>query len=394
MTSRDYESNIIQANGCHTWQNPLTGVEFEPPNKTLEIFIKNIPKDMSKQELFTNFERFGEIYQFRLLIDYDGLNRGFAYLIYFVEKSALECLDCMGYFIIKPGVILDVEKSEERSNLLALGIPSQLSDEIIVCGFQQLFVNINNVLVQRRGNETVAILSFPNHAAALNAKRWSGVGSINLWNRQIKILWAKEEEIERLRNPIGEAKHVLFHNVLEDLEVKAFGEILSKIVPATNIVSIRPMKTDWLVRLIDSNSALQIANTLHMSTIANQIIIAEWIDSERLKSIKSFVDFDFELRCFCYANYYDPPIFIYGRIIPLTRTQFVAVIIKNNRKNMFVTIIIEMSYDELTEIHSRVCETILIALIDFKDFPKQNLVMKVSTVIACIGKMERFSHCE
>jgi hypothetical protein len=388
MSNIEFKSHLVQANGCHKWQNPLTGIKFEPPKKIIEIFIRNLPKDMSEHEIFVHFQRFGEIYQFRILVDYDDKNRGFAYLIYFNEKSALECLDCMGYFLIKPGVMLDVERSGDRSYLLALGIPCQLSHDAIVSGLKNLFIHITNVYVQRRGNtECIAILEFPNHGTALNAKRWSGIGSINLWNRQIKILWAKEEEVERIKNPTGEAKWLLFHFVPKDLEVEEFGKIISNFVPEESIVSIRPMNSDWLVEFLDDSYASQGFSGLDRYRIGNSIILAEWIDSYRLKQIKSVADFDFELRCFCYANYWSPPIFIYGRVIAMQKTQFVAVIIKNNRKNLFVTIVLEISYEDLIEIHSRVCETILLTLMELKDFPKFHLVIKVLKFSAYIGKL-------
>lgn len=89
MNHNPYLLNVNQTNGCRNWQNPLTNVKYEIPEKPTELFIKNLPKEMLEIDLLPHFERFGPIYQFRLLIDYDNCNRGFAYLIYFYQKSAL-----------------------------------------------------------------------------------------------------------------------------------------------------------------------------------------------------------------------------------------------------------------------------------------------------------------
>lgn len=141
---------------------------MSPPSKPTELYIKQIPRfGCTEQDILPFFARFGEIYEFRLLIDYEGHNRGFAYLIYFHEKAALACLDCMGYFIIRPGVMLDVTVSEQRSSLVAMGIPWQVEDDAIVMGLKQTFCGVQRVLVQRQDNLVAAILLFPDHDSAL-----------------------------------------------------------------------------------------------------------------------------------------------------------------------------------------------------------------------------------
>lgn len=91
----------------------------------------------------------------------------------------------MGYHIIEPGVMLDVIASQQRSHLLALNIPSIMSDAEIEKGFRNLFSGITKVCVRHdpkmaaKGTCT-AVLEFPDHKTALTAKQWSGVGSVNL----------------------------------------------------------------------------------------------------------------------------------------------------------------------------------------------------------------------
>lgn len=168
MSHQNYVLNVVQTNGCRTWTNPLAGTTIPLPIKPIELFISQIPKaGFSEAEILPYFERFGQIYEFRLLIDYENQNRGFAYIIYFDDKAALSCLDCMGYFMIQPGVILDVERSEQKSSLVALGIPRDVDDSNIEIGIRKTFANIENVIVQRRMNEVAAVLKFSNHDSAL-----------------------------------------------------------------------------------------------------------------------------------------------------------------------------------------------------------------------------------
>lgn len=78
-----YINNIKQTNGCRIWENPQTNVFFNVPERPIEVFIKNLPKDLFEIDILPHFERFGPIYQFRLLVDYDNCNRGCEYYLTF-----------------------------------------------------------------------------------------------------------------------------------------------------------------------------------------------------------------------------------------------------------------------------------------------------------------------
>lgn len=388
-----YLKDIIQTNGCRKWINPLANIEFVPES-TIEIFLSAIPKDQDEEEIFFAFERFGPIYQFRLMTDFNSCNRGFAYLIYFYDNSALQCLDLMGYFIPKKGNMLDVEISQKRSKLLALNIPPKVKDEEIEKGFRQTFPEVLGIQVKRDDKQDnlkkfhrrcTALLSFSDHESALAAKQWSCAGSVHCWSRDIKFLWDKTEPNEDLK-AAEEVKHVLIHNVPENIDPEEFGAKMCELVSPRQIISIRPMRNDCLIEFASTAAALTIYQRFNGQQLNNQIISTEWVTHTRLKSIASFADFDFELRCFCIANYCNPPVFVYGRIIPWSGIQLCSVIIKNNRNNSFVTFFIEIDYKRLVDIHARVCEVIVLLLMQLKELPKKNLVIKCSDNFAIIGK--------
>jgi hypothetical protein len=309
----------------------------------------------------------------------------------------------MGYFIVKPGVMLDVERSQERSHLLALNVPSNMEDDEIEQGFINCYETLTRCFVRRndkRSNDDDdfltsncnAILKFPDHASALAAKRWGGQGSVNLWGRNIKILWAKAEEVEKLLRSEDEVKHVLLHNMPASIDPDKFGDMMCDFVCPQEIILIRPMRSDWLIEFTNTQAAFTIFNLFNSRLIDNQLVFTEWVTHDRLKAIETFADFDFELRCMCLANYWDPPIFIYGRIIPCTKTQVCAVIIKNNRRNLFCTFFLEMMFDGLVEIHSRVCEALVLIMMDMKELPKKNVVIKCSSsyayIVGAVNNME------
>lgn len=69
MAESQYLSNVTQTNGCRVWQNPLGSSKFPVPDGSKELYIRSIPRDLFEADLLPHFERFGPIYQFRLLIE-------------------------------------------------------------------------------------------------------------------------------------------------------------------------------------------------------------------------------------------------------------------------------------------------------------------------------------
>lgn len=202
---------------------------------------------------------------------------------------------------------------------------------------------------------------------------------MNLWNQNVKILWAQKDQIKGFVRETNEIKHIVVHNVPEVCDPEDFGRMMHAYVNPIEIISIRPMKTDYVIEFASTNAAFSILSAFNNKFIGANVLSTEW-----QRNATAFADFDFELRCICLANYWDPPIFIYGRIIPITSVQVVSVIIKNNRKNQFVTILLEMTYEGLVDIHSRVCEVLVLYLMESKELPKQNIIFKCSTEYAIL----------
>ena len=59
---------------------PPEGWQGGPPSRGCEVYVTRIPRDCFEQELMPVFSRAGEIYEMRLMMDHNGLNRGYAYV--------------------------------------------------------------------------------------------------------------------------------------------------------------------------------------------------------------------------------------------------------------------------------------------------------------------------
>lgn len=61
--------------GAAGWEGPC-------PPRGCELFVGKIPRDVCEEELVPLFERAGRIYEFRLMLEFTGENRGYAFVTY------------------------------------------------------------------------------------------------------------------------------------------------------------------------------------------------------------------------------------------------------------------------------------------------------------------------
>lgn len=59
-----------------------SGWEGPAPPRGCEVFVGKIPRDMFEDELVPLFEKAGRIYEFRLMMEFSGENRGYAFVMY------------------------------------------------------------------------------------------------------------------------------------------------------------------------------------------------------------------------------------------------------------------------------------------------------------------------
>lgn len=75
---------------CSGWDGP-------PPPRGCEVFVGKIPRDMYEDELVPVFERAGSIYELRLMMEFSGENRGYAFVMYTSRSGRRVCasVSCM-----------------------------------------------------------------------------------------------------------------------------------------------------------------------------------------------------------------------------------------------------------------------------------------------------------
>lgn len=167
------------------------------PDATCELFIRDIPRDIPgfDRALMTHFGRYGDIYEFRLMMDYDHINRGYGYIRFSSEIAALRAAEVMKHFILENGSFLDVRRSFNKCRLFVGNLPREKSYNEIKNMLLAIFPNISNLIMQTDGrlNRGFGFIDFPDHMSALNAKMQSSPGYVMLDGHQVKIVWAVPE---------------------------------------------------------------------------------------------------------------------------------------------------------------------------------------------------------
>jgi RNA recognition motif-containing protein len=161
--------------------------------------------------------------------------------------------------------------------------------------------------------------------------------------------------------------------------------LLCQLVFNHEILCVFPQNDKWLIEFTNFKSAQRVMEGMHGLSLGDNQIYIEWAKDDPLSLSKA--DFDVELRLQCLANYWDPPIFIYGRILQSESIQTCAVIMRDTRKNVSVSIFIEINFADLHEIQSRICEIIMHCIDECGGLPTYNVVLKSFNSKFCLGKI-------
>lgn len=120
-----------------------------PPPKGCEIFVGRIHREVYEEELYRAFSIIGPIYELRLMMDFSGTNRGFAFIQYTNSRDASNAIRKMNNFELRPNFRIGVLKSIDNCRLFVGGIPKDKSRDEILAEMEKLTEGVTNVIVYR-----------------------------------------------------------------------------------------------------------------------------------------------------------------------------------------------------------------------------------------------------
>jgi len=190
---------MIQENGQRKFGGPPPGWQGTAPSKGCEVFVGKIPRDLYEDELVPVFEKIGKIYELRLMMDFSGSNRGYAFVMYTTTAEARRAVKELNNFEIRKGRLIGVCHSVDNCRLFVGGIPKNKYKSEIMEEMRKVTDGVVDVIVypsatDKTKNRGFAFVEYENHRAAAMARRKLNLGRIQLWGHQIAVDWAEPEQ--------------------------------------------------------------------------------------------------------------------------------------------------------------------------------------------------------
>ncbi|CAL8241359.1 unnamed protein product [Merluccius merluccius] len=201
--------SMMQENGQRKY-GPPPGWEGPPPPRGCEVFVGKIPRDMYEDELVPVFERAGYIYTFRLMMEFSGENRGYAFVMYTNREMAQKAIHMLDNYEIRAGKFIGVCVSLDNCRLFVGSLPKDKKKEEIMEEMKKVTDGVVDVIVypsatDKNRNRGFAFVEYESHKAAAMARRKLIPETLQLWGLNIQVDWAEpekdvdEETMQRVR---------------------------------------------------------------------------------------------------------------------------------------------------------------------------------------------------
>ncbi|NWJ12149.1 DND1 protein, partial [Crypturellus undulatus] len=194
--------DLVQINGQRQYGGPPPGWVGGPPPTGSEVFIGKLPQDVYENTLIPLFQSVGKLYEFRLMMTFSGLNRGFAYAKYSSRRSAKMAVTALNNFEVQKGCSILVCRSTEKRELSMDGLATSLSQKHLEILLQEAAEGILSITLYPspyQKQAQLAVLKYSSHRAAAMAKKSLMEGNTRISEEGLRVEWLKPDLKQRLR---------------------------------------------------------------------------------------------------------------------------------------------------------------------------------------------------
>lgn len=186
---------ITQENGQRIYSIPSSWKIPSPPKGT-EIFIGRLPKNLYEYDIVPILEKVGRLYNFRLMLDFFGRTRGYAFATYLKMKDAQKAVQVLNGYEIRPNIHIGIYKSVDNCRLFIGNIPLEKTKEEIFNMLQSLCEGIVDVILYGNHNNTglnrgFVFAEFESHRLAAMARRQFTPHNLFAWGKRLLVDWAE-----------------------------------------------------------------------------------------------------------------------------------------------------------------------------------------------------------
>lgn len=189
---------MVQENGQRRL-GPPPDWDGPPPPRGCEVFVGKVPRDCFEDELVPVFQRIGRIYEVRMMMDFNGANRGYCFVTYATRSDAKRAVRELNDQQIRDRRYLGVCLSVDNCRLFVGGIPLDKQRGEIVEEMRKVTDGVVDAIVypsvaDKAKNRGFTFVEYESHRAAAMARRKLLPGRIQLWGQPIAVDWAEPEQ--------------------------------------------------------------------------------------------------------------------------------------------------------------------------------------------------------
>ncbi|KAM4595481.1 RNA-binding protein 47 isoform 6-T8 [Fundulus diaphanus] len=283
---------MVQENGQRKY-GPPPGWSGPAPPRGCEIFVGKIPRDVYEDELVPVFESVGRIYEMRLMMDFDGKNRGYAFVMYTEKHEAKRAVRELNNYEVRPGRLLGVCSSVDNCRLFIGGIPKTKKREEILEEVSKVTEGVLDVIVyasaaDKMKNRGFAFVEYESHRAAAMARRKLMPGRIQLWGHQIAVDWA-EPEIDVDEDVMETVKILYVRNLMMETSEETIRKIFSQWNPGC-VERVKKIRDYAFVHFTSRDDAVLAMDHLNGTEIEGsciEVTLAKPVDKEQYSRQKA-----------------------------------------------------------------------------------------------------------
>ncbi|TTE22036.1 Dead end protein 1 [Bagarius yarrelli] len=182
----------MQINGQRKYGGPPPGWKGPVPGPGCEVFISQIPREVYEDRLIPLFQSVAPLYEFRLMMNFSGQNRGFAYAKYGDTASAVAAIRALNMYPLENDVKLTVRRSIEKRQLCLGDLPPTMGRNELLMVLRQIADGVEGVTMSPTGpkeKDVTAVVHYTSHYAASMAKKVLVQAFRKLYGVSISIRW-------------------------------------------------------------------------------------------------------------------------------------------------------------------------------------------------------------
>ncbi|KAF6210618.1 hypothetical protein GE061_013725 [Apolygus lucorum] len=187
-----------QENGQRKYGPPKWWIGPPPPKGT-EVFLSRLHRQVMEDELCPILATVGNIYTFRLMMDFSGSNRGYGFVQYSTREEALRAIKELHDYPIRPGSKMTVEESMDNCRLFMGHIPKDLNETKMMKLLGKYMSGLKQVIMYMsplnpKENRGFCFVEFEDHRSAAMGRRYLLCSGVPEWrNIDAKVDWAVPE---------------------------------------------------------------------------------------------------------------------------------------------------------------------------------------------------------